>query len=515
MLKNPERNFSLRILIVMLFSVLAIAGIGFSLYLIYISHTLYMYILSISFTFLALISGIFNIFASTSYYRSYFYDSYIKNIKKGLKPIKRIPTVAVIMPVYNEKPEIVEKNLLRLLKVKYEKNKVKFYLSDNSTNQEIAKELKLFCKKNKINYVYRTDRKGFKAGTLNNALKHCKEEFVAIFDYDEYLTNLNFLNELIPYFTNDKKVAYIQTEKNYAKRKSLFSQSIALFDAFFFKFIQQARALDNTAIFAGSCGIIRKSVLDKIGGFPEFVIEDTFFSFISDIKGYKGIYIPKVYATGKPIVSFSELSRQQWRYNYGDTQFLSYFYNNKPKKLSMLSHIDYLTHGFGLNYISGVLLLFTFVSVLIVFSPINFISLTATQFFESKYIGFDLEIFGSIAFALSLAAPIILTKVYFNSIKKGIMIFLLNFSLAVIRTKAAIASLLNKNPGSHWNRVDKTKNHDLLFAISNTKIEFIISLSLLLIGSIAIFDNNLVGGIWLFWYATLYMTATAFFYKYG
>ena len=37
------------------------------------------------------------------------------------------------------------------------------------------------------------------------------------------------------------------------------SDSINLFDAFFFKFIQPARAFNNTAIFSGSCGIIRRS----------------------------------------------------------------------------------------------------------------------------------------------------------------------------------------------------------------------------------------------------------------
>jgi hypothetical protein len=41
------------------------------------------------------------------------------------------------------------------------------------------------------------------------------------------------------------------------------------------------------------------------------------------------------------------------------------------------------------------------------------------------------------AFALSFLTPAILTKIYFNSFSKGFMIFVLNFSLAVVRTKAA------------------------------------------------------------------------------
>ncbi len=515
MIKNPEKIFSIRIITVVLFLVLAIAGIGFSMYLIYISNTLYMYILSVAFTILAVVAGVFNIFASTSYYRSYFYNEHLNKIRSKAKMPKVLPTVGIIMPVYNEDPSIVEKNLLRLKELKYNKDKLKIYLSDNSTDERIYSTLASFCKKNGIIYVHRTERKGFKAGTLNNALKHCNDELIAIFDYDEYITDLNFLNDLVPYFS-DEKLAYIQTEKTYFNSKTLFGQSVSLFDKFFFNFIQPSRALNNTAIFAGSCGLIRKSVIDRNGGFPEYVIEDTFFSFLSDVEGYKSIYIPKVYARGKPVRSFTELARQQWRYNYGDTQFLGFFYKNKEKKrLSFFSHMDYITHGFGLNYISVILVLFTLVSVLIVFSPIHFISLTSAQFFSPSYIGLDLEVFGSIAFILSLVAPIIITKIYFNSIRKGIMIFLLNFSLAIIRTKAAVAAILNSSPASKWNRQKKVNRNNIIFAISNTKIELSISIGLVLLGIVAAYNKNIFGGIWLMWYATLYMVTTVLFYKYG
>ena len=62
---------------------------------------------------------------------------------------------------------------------------------------------------------------GFKAGNLNNMLKHSKEEFIAVFDYDEYLTNKNFLTDLIPFF-QDKKVGYVQTEKIELQWKSSY-----------------------------------------------------------------------------------------------------------------------------------------------------------------------------------------------------------------------------------------------------------------------------------------------------
>ncbi len=510
-----------RIITSAIFVVIAIAGITFSLYLIYVANNVYMFFVAALFAVLSVVSGFFNIFTALMYYRSYFYDTHIKKITSQLKPVKRWPTIAVIMPVYNEDVRVVEKNLLRLKDLKYEKGKIKYYLGDDSTNPEMISELYRFCKKHGIVHVRRGTREGFKAGNVNNVLKISKEEYVAIFDYDEYVTDTNFLIDLIPYF-NDKKLAYVQTEKSYIKGKTLFSDSIALFDAFFFKFIQQARALNNTAIFAGSCGIVKKSALDAVGGFPQYMIEDTFFSFESDMHGYNSIYVPKVYAIGKPLTTFTQLAKQQWRYNYGDTQFLRYFYKYKnPKRLTPLSNIDYVTHGFGLNYISLVLLLFTVVSVLIVFSAVPLTTITLQNLFNinANYIGVDLEIIGSFAFALSLVIPVVLTKLYFKSIKKGIMILMLNFALVVIRTKAALSALftppLKLDLGKIWSRYKNNNRNNLTAALASTRTEIALAAGLAGLAGLAFLNGNLTGSIWLFWYAALYSLATIFFYRYG
>ncbi|EQD58298.1 glycosyl transferase family 2, partial [mine drainage metagenome] len=141
--------------------------------------------------------------------------------------------------------------------------------------------------------------------------------------------------------------------------------------------------------------------------------------------------------------------------------------------------------------------------------------LTVSQVFQQQYIGTDLEIFGSIAFVLSLLTPVIITKIYFNSVKKGIMIFLLNFSLAIVRTKAAFAAILGKNPSLKWSRPEKRRKHDIIFAISNTKTELTMGIVLIALGLMATMQHNLAGGVWLLWYAVLYMLATMFMYKYG
>ena len=363
-----DRGFLTRLLTAMMFIILSVAGVGFAIYLFFVSTSMYMYLIAICFMMLSLVSGFFNIYASVWYVRSYFYSDYLNDINSKLRPLGSFPTVAVVVPSYNEDVEMVKKNLQRLGSLNYPKDKIHFYLADDSTKKGTSEQLEAFCKRNKISFLHRDNRKGYKAGALNEFMKISKEKFIAIFDADEYLTDKNFLLDILPYF-QDANLSYVQTEKRY-KKGSFFSDSVDIFDAFFFTFIQPARALNNTAVFAGSCGIIRRSALDEIGGFPEYVIEDTFFSFESDFHNFGSLYVPKVYAQGEPIRTFSALVKQQWRYNYGDTQFISYFFsrNGISKKKSPLSNMDYITHGFGLNYLSVFLILFTILSIGIVFS---------------------------------------------------------------------------------------------------------------------------------------------------
>lgn len=502
-----------------LFIILTIIGLIFSLYLFFSVHSIYMYVIAACFAVLTLVSGFFNITTSYLYYRSFLYEEYLGQIKKNLKPIASYPTVAVAVPVYNEDPELIEKNLSRLTEMDYPKEKLKFYLLDDSTNEGIRQGLKSFSARHGITYIHREKRTGFKAGALNNMMAICKEDFVAIFDYDEYLTNTGFLKDTLPYFADDK-LSYVQTEKMYAKG-TFFSETVNLFDSFFFKFIQPARALNNTAIFAGSCGIIRSSYLRQIGGFPEYVIEDTFFSYESDSKGYKSLFIPEVYALGKPIKTFSELVQQQWRYNYGDNQFIYYILrrgdtHGKKRKFSALTKIDYMTHGFGLNYISVILLMFTVISIFIVFSQFSIANISFSTIFVGNNINWDLEILGISAFSLSVLTPVVLTKMHFKSISKGFMIFLLNFALVFVRVKAAFSALLNIDYKTPWEGRNVTgPGKKLSYALKNSFVEIFFSAALFVLSAFAFMVDNISGGFWLFWYSILYVSTFYMFYRYG
>jgi hypothetical protein len=233
---------------------------------------------------------------------------------------------------------------------------------------------------------------------------------------------------------------------------------------------------------------------------------------------YKGLYVPKVYAYGKPMTTFSSIIKQQWRYNYGDTQFLMYFVGNRglKNKLSAQCTAEYISHGFGLNYLSVMLILFTITSIMIVFSNLPFFHMGILKIISNSnnnLIG--LELFGMAAFAVSFFTPAILTRVYFGSAKKGFMIFVLNFSLAVVRTKAALAALLHIDPTKQWSRSPNGGRFDVKYALYKTRYEIALAVALFVFSYLAAASSNIEGSLWLVFYGMLYLCATLMVYRYG
>jgi len=182
-----------------------------------------------------------------------------------------------------------------------------------------------------------------------------------------------------------------------------------------------------------------------------------------------------------------------------------------------------MAHGFGLNYLSVVLIFFTILSTAIVFSSLPFAHINLTIFSITHLSGLEIaELLGLFAFLLSMFAPAILTKMYFKSFKKGVMVFLLNYALAFVRTKAALAAVFGDkkfkwiSSSSKAAAASPEKKKGLLYSISRTKVEVAFVVLLVFLGLLALIRfNNIAGGIWLLWYGGMYSLATVFFYKYG
>ncbi len=136
----------------------------------------------------------------------------IKNANTLEQKFYSLPYVTVQLPVYNEM-YVVERLIDAVCSFNYPIEKFEIQVLDDSTDESIGiiKERVKQWKEKGIDIVQvrRTDRKGYKAGALEEGLETAKGEFIAIFDAD-FVPNPDFLQKTVSHFS-DKNVGMVQT----------------------------------------------------------------------------------------------------------------------------------------------------------------------------------------------------------------------------------------------------------------------------------------------------------------
>jgi hypothetical protein len=204
---------------------------------------------------------------------------------------------------------------------------------DNNTPEEGAwRPLEAICRELGPHFhcLHLDQWPGYKSGALNFALTQTAPdaEFIGIIDAD-YEVNPTFLRELIPAFA-DSQVAFVQTPQDYRDYQGdSFLEACYYGYKYFFEVSMPIRNEHNAIIFAGTMGLIRKSVLQEIGGWDEWCItEDAEASLRILKRGYKSIYINKAYGRGLIPLTFDGLKKQRFRWCFGGIQILRKYWES-------------------------------------------------------------------------------------------------------------------------------------------------------------------------------------------
>lgn len=253
------------------------------------------------------------------FYNMYNYDQMDLAMPKMAKA--DFPEVDVFVPTVNEESSLLEKTLYACKRMEYpKKEKVHIYLCDDGNRAEIrelAKRLGVF-------YLAREEHKDAKAGNLNYALTHSNAPYIAVFDAD-MIPKKDFLMKTIPWFTKEE-TGFVQTPQNFY-HPDLFQYNLYAQDKipneqdYFYRVVQIAKNKSNSVIFGGSNAVLSRKALKEIGGFVTGVVTEDFATGIEiEKKGYRGIAIPDVLASGMPPATFKELIGQRRRWAKGCIQ---------------------------------------------------------------------------------------------------------------------------------------------------------------------------------------------------
>lgn len=237
------------------------------------------------------------------------------------------PKVSIHVPAHSEPPEMVIKTLTALRHLDYPTFEV-VMVDDNTDEDELWRPIIDYCHQSGIKVFHLQNYPGFKSGALNFALTQTAPdaEIIAVVDSD-YVVEPNFLRETVPYFRNPR-IAFVQTPQSFRNSENnLFARYSALAQRFFFEISMRARNERNAIIFCGTMGLIRKRVLERIGGWDEWCItEDAEASLRILQKGYQSVYINHAYGHGLLPTTFEDSKKQRFRWAFGGMQILRRFW---------------------------------------------------------------------------------------------------------------------------------------------------------------------------------------------
>ena len=260
-------------------------------------------------------------------------------------------TVDVLTTFFPGEPySMVEQTLLAIQRMKYPHTT---YLCDEANDPHLID----FCKKNGITHVTRTNRINAKAGNINNALKQATGDICLILDPD-HVPKENFLDEVVPYFENDE-IGFVQSVQAYYNvDESLVAKGAAEQTFHFYGPIMMTMNTYGTVNAIGANCVFRRKALDSIGGHAPGLSEDMHTAMQLYAKGWKSVYVPKVFTKGLVPASLTSYYKQQLKWSRGTLELLVTAFPKLFKDFTWRQRIH-----FGilpLHYLSGFTILISF-----------------------------------------------------------------------------------------------------------------------------------------------------------
>ena len=274
------------------------------------------------------------------------------NISVPKKPkFTKKPTVDVLTTYFPGEPyDMIKNTLLAIQKIKYPHTT---YLCDEGNDEY----LKAFCNEHGIKHVTRNNRINAKAGNINNALLQATGEICLILDPD-HVPSDNFLDEIIPYF-EDEKIGFVQAVQSYYNvEESSVAKGAAEQTFHFYGPIMMTMNSYGTVNAIGANCCFRRKALDSIGGHAPGLSEDMHTAMQLYAKGWKSVYVPRISTKGLVPSSLTAYYKQQLKWSRGTLELLVSVYPKLVKNFTWRQKIH-----FGilpLFYLSGIFFLISF-----------------------------------------------------------------------------------------------------------------------------------------------------------
>jgi cellulose synthase (UDP-forming) len=236
------------------------------------------------------------------------------------RPISSRTKIAVLIPTYNEGPEILIPTVSAAVALEPAHET---WVLDDGNRPEVA----LLAESLGAKYIARPEHRHAKAGNLNHALGMVEADIVAVLDAD-HVAQPDFLRNTLGYFA-DPKVALVQTPQDFYNLTSFEHAGGQAYGAplheqtLFYRLLQPGKNRWNAAFWCGTGALVRLSALKEIGGAAtETITEDIHTTIRLHRSGWKTIYHNEVLARGLAASDAAQYQLQRNRWGTGAMQVL-------------------------------------------------------------------------------------------------------------------------------------------------------------------------------------------------
>ena len=269
------------------------------------------------------------------------YEKKLRSLGKNEEILARKPFVTIMIPCYNEK-DIVERTIESCLSVDYDNFEI--LVVDDSTD-ETVEILKKWSKHPKVRVIHRAERKGWKGGALDEGLKHVdpRTEFLLVVDADQVVPR-SIIKKMLTRFTNDRVAAVqgrslsiLNADENWV------TMAARTFSTLGFAVEHPGRfAMGGANPLSGSTMMVRKDVLEEVGGFGDSITEDYDLTLRIYLHGYEVVYDDSVKSLTECPSTAWDLMKQMCRWLEGRVRNFKKRFKDiiKSDKLSLRKKLD-------------------------------------------------------------------------------------------------------------------------------------------------------------------------------
>lgn len=232
-----------------------------------------------------------------------------------------------VLLVYCTCNDFEENSLMKCIKQSYPYTKT--IILDDSNDKVYKAKIDSFASKEHIEVIRRKDRKGFKAGNINNYLSGRKDyDYFVILDSDEIIP-VDFVSECLKYFETYKNVGIVQCNHIATRNTNRFMQTFHIGVNSHWPTYQITKHNNGFMSLLGHGAMISRECFEATNGLPEVVAEDLCFSIEARNKGYYVAFAPNIICEEEYPVDYIAFKKRHSKWTQGNFEFIK----NYTKKI--------------------------------------------------------------------------------------------------------------------------------------------------------------------------------------